>query len=31
MNMDEYDNMPTDINDEGYENDDLEDDGLAIG
>ena len=31
MNMDEYDDMPTDIDDEGYENDDLEDDGLAIG
>ena len=31
MNMDEYDEMPTDIDDEGYENDDLEDDGLAIG
>ena len=31
MNMDEFDSMPTDIDDEGYENDDLEDDGLAIG
>ena len=31
MNMDEYDEMPTDIDDEGYENDDLEDDGLAVG
>ena len=31
MNMDDFDSMPTDIDDEGYENDDLEDDGLTIG
>ena len=31
MNMDEYDSMPMDIDDEGYENEDLDDDGLMIG
>jgi hypothetical protein len=28
QNQDETDNLPTDIYDEGFENDDLEDDGL---
>ncbi len=30
MNMDADDQMPTDIMDEGYEHDDLEDDGLTF-
>ncbi len=30
QSSDMFDEMPTDINDEGYENDDLEDDGLQF-
>ena len=31
LQMEEDDSIPTDIEDEGYEDDDLEDDGLIIG
>jgi len=30
MMQDDYDDMPTSIEDEGYEDDDLEDDGLTF-
>jgi hypothetical protein len=31
LSMDDEDTLPTSIDDEGWENDDLEDDGLMIG
>ena len=31
LSMDDEDTLPTSIHDEGWENDDLEDDGLMIG